>query len=455
MTQSGHGGPWTPDRPDQPPYPQQRSEESWNGAGTEGGAWGSSAPQVWTGAPGPGPLPPESPAPGGHGDAEATQYLPPVPPAQSVPSPPPALAGHAADDEATRFLRPIPAADDSAATQYLPPVPAADDSAATQYLPPVAPLPAGGHQQPRPQSYAQPQQGMDRDTQMLRRIPAAEPRRTGGDAEATQYLPPVPGAPAADDGRQPPAEFDNLFRSDAPRPAYGQPAAGGYDPRPAPAASGRRGSGSRIPLLAAAGVGIVVLGIGIGSLMAGGEETPSSPVAAGSPSAPPSGDGKPQEEKEDGEDAVKAQAVALDQLLADSGDSRSAVVGAVEDVRKCEKLEAAAQALRGAAQQRADLVTRLNELEVDRLPDHAELTAALTKAWQASKSADEHYAAWADQVAAERGKLCRRGQARHTAETRAATEQSGTATAEKEKASGLWNRIAKEWKLTERAPIQL
>jgi hypothetical protein len=197
----------------------------------------------------------------------------------------------------------------------------------------------------------------------------------------------------------------------------------------------------------------VVLGIGIGSLMDGGgdKEPDGAPVAAESPAASPS---EETEEKDDKAE-VRAQAVALDKLLADSGNSRSAVVGAVEDVKKCVKLDAAAQALRGAAQQRADLVTRLNELEVDRLPNHTELTAALTKAWQASKSADEHYAAWADQVAADRGKLCKRGQARHTPETRAATEKSGTATAEKEKASGLWNPIAREWKLTERPPIQL
>ncbi|NYV77901.1 hypothetical protein HW445_26775 [Streptomyces sp. UH6] len=190
--------------------------------------------------------------------------------------------------------------------------------------------------------------------------------------------------------------------------------------------------------------------------MDGGEdETDDTPVAAASPTSSPAGGEQPPKEEKDDKEAVKTQAVALDQLLADSGDSRSAVVGAVEDVRKCVKLDAAAQALRGAAQQRADLVTRLNELEVDRLPHHAELTAALTKAWQASKSADEHYAAWADQVAADRGKLCKRGQARHTAETRAATEQSGTATTEKQKASELWNPIAKEWKLTERPPLQL
>ncbi|MGW0927176.1 hypothetical protein [Streptomyces sp. NPDC002644] len=477
MTQSGHGGPWTPEQPDPTPYPRDpQADPGRHGGGTngaaDGGGWGSSAPEIYTGAPGPGPLPPESPAgAAGYGGGEATQYLPPVPPGPSDPSRPsgpgafpvspmppaapvpmPPASGGYGDEQATQYIPPIPAADDAAATQYLPPV--ADVDQATQYLTPVPGRTAGdGRPARQPQ-----QQGMDRDTQMLRRVSAPGPQSpaAGGDAEATQYLPPVPGGPGGPgggDNRQTPAEFDNLFRADAPRPAPGRAVSGGHD-RPA---SGRRGGG-RVPLLAAAGVGIVVLGIGIGALMDGGGGD-GTPVAAESGAAAPASDEKPAEDPEKAEDdekaQVKAQAEALDQLLADSGDSRAAVVGAVEDVKKCHKLGEAAQALRGAAQQRADLVTRLGEIEVDRLPNHAALTSALTKAWQASKSADEHYANWADQVARERGKLCKRGQARSTPETRAAAQQSGVATTEKQKASSLWNPIAMEWKLTERPPLQL
>ncbi len=198
----------------------------------------------------------------------------------------------------------------------------------------------------------------------------------------------------------------------------------------------------------------MVLGIGIGSLMDGADDPAKGSAAADSPTPSASQEEDSGGEKKE-ENKAREQAVALDKLLADSGNSRSAVVGAVENVRRCEKLGEAAQALRGAAQQRADLVTRLNEIQVDQLPQHAALTQALTKAWQASKSADEHYANWADQVAGDRGKFCKHGHARNTPETGAAVEQSGTATAEKQKASDLWNPIAKEWKLTERRPIQL
>ncbi|CAM5594141.1 putative protein OS=Streptomyces alboniger OX=132473 GN=CP975_15305 PE=4 SV=1 [Streptomyces alboniger] len=147
------------------------------------------------------------------------------------------------------------------------------------------------------------------------------------------------------------------------------------------------------------------------------------------------------------------QAVALDKLLADSGGSRTTVINAVEDVKSCDNLGQAAKDLRGAAQQRTGLVTQLSKLAVDKLPDHAALTDALTKAWQASASADNHYAAWADQTAGKKG--CKKGQARVTGQTQAANRASGTASTEKVRAAKLWNAIAKSYGLTQRQPTQL
>ncbi|MFC9288879.1 hypothetical protein ACFT0E_19840, partial [Streptomyces sp. NPDC057052] len=152
---------------------------------------------------------------------------------------------------------------------------------------------------------------------------------------------------------------------------------------------------------------------------------------------------------------AEQQAIALDKLLADSGSSRATVIGAVADVKRCDNLAQAASDLRDAAKQRTGLVTALSGLAVDKLPDHARLTAALTKAWQASASADDHYAAWADQVAADKGKLCKKGQARSTGRTQEANRASGTASAQKTQAATLWNAIAKTYGLTERQPTQL
>ncbi len=290
------------------------------------------------------------------------------------------------------------------------------------------------------------------------------PPASNPDAEATQYIPPVPGG-----DNQPPAGFENLFRSERgaqspagatqqlprieePQPSYGasQPSHAAHG-EPGGGRAGRGGrSGSRVPVIAAVGIGIAVLGVGAGALLGtggGGDDDggDNKTVAASAPAT--------AESASPSADPARAQAVELDKLLADSGDSRSAVINAVADVKGCDNLAQAARDLRDAARQRGELVTRLSGITVDKLPDHAALTTALTKAWQASASADNHYAAWADQTAGKKG--CRKGQARVTGQTQAGNRASGVASTEKAKAAALWNGIAKQYGLTERQPTQL
>jgi hypothetical protein len=217
--------------------------------------------------------------------------------------------------------------------------------------------------------------------------------------------------------------------------------------------SGRGGgrSGSRVPLIAAVGIGIVVLGVGAGAMLGGGgggdgdsadkHTNVSATAPATDSSASPSAD------------PARAQAVELDKLLADSGSSRTSVINAVAGVRKCDNLDKAAADLRDAARQRNGLVTRLGQISVDKLPGNAELSSALTSAWKASASADQHYAAWATQVKGKKG--CKKGHARSTAETQQGNRQSGIASAQKVKAARLWNTIAKKYGLTQRQPTQL
>jgi hypothetical protein len=304
----------------------------------------------------------------------------------------------------------------------------------------------------------------------------------GADADATQYIAPVPPAPAgapfgvrpgAPGDRQPPAEFDSLFRSEGPgasepagatqqmprfdpppahqqasRPQYQQP--GRYEPPYDPEPEPRRRSTA--PVVAALVIGCAVLGLGVGAVMFGGEDekdpspAPDKIVAAESPT--PS-EVSPAAE----EDPAEPQAKELDKLLADSGNSRDAVVRSVQNIKACKNLDQAAADLKGAAQQRRELVTRLNGLTVDKLPDNAALTASLTKAWQASASADDHYAAWAEQVKGKKG--CKDGQARVTKQTAMGNEASGEATTAKNQASKLWNTIARKYGLTERGSRQL
>jgi hypothetical protein len=397
------------------------------------------------------------------------------------------------------------AAMDEGATQYLPPVPAAPsvDEGATQLLPPVGP---GALPPEMPAAGAAPTAMSSESTRYLGRVRPDGPGPASGgngagplppavdpDAQPTQFIAPVPAQPGAaqygirpgvpeDRQQQPPAEFDNLFRADAggstqqlprvdqPRARQGAPAGFGSPNRPAApgapggpgapegrgarrgAADGDNGRGgrprSRVPVIAAVGVGIAVLGIGAGALLSGGggdKGDDNKTVAATAPAT--------DESASASADPAKEQAVALDKLLADSGDSRDSVVKAVGNVRKCASLGQAATDLRNAAKQRDGLVTSLADLSVDKLPNHAQLTAALNSAWKASSAADTHYAAWADQTAGKKG--CRKGQARNTGQTAAGNRESGTATTQKAKAAKLWNSIAQTYGLTERQPGQL
>ncbi|MFF9124476.1 hypothetical protein ACF09J_14415 [Streptomyces sp. NPDC014889] len=485
------GQPWGPEQQQQPPQQDQGWQQPWGSPEPyPQGQWDAQgqAPQH----PGAGPLPPENapsyrqpgadpygaPAHAGHGlppaggDAYGVpgQSVPPGAPAHGLPPADPYAAGHgmpgadegatqyippvpsgSVDEGATQFLPPVPGAGaDEGATQFLPPVPGAGvDEGATQYIPPVGPgaLPPEGGPAKYPGQIPQ----------------GAAPGHP--DAEATQFIAPVD---AQGGGRQTPAEFDNLFRSDsggaAPstqqmprfqqgppdqphtRPASAPP--GGYDDG---GGRGGRRTGSRMPVIAAVGVGIAVLGIGAGALLSGGDgkdgsgdkntnlsaTAPATDEASSAPAADP----------------AKEQAVALDKLLADSGSSRASVIKAVAEVKNCNNLGQAASDLRAAAEQRKGLVTRLGELSVDKLPGNADLTAALTKAWQASESADRHYAAWADQAGGRKG--CKKGHAKYTGQTQAGDRESNTASAEKAKAAQLWNTIAQTYGLTQRQPTQL
>nr|WP_239149349.1 hypothetical protein [Streptomyces sp. SID12501] len=495
--QWGDQGQFQP-QPPQQPQQQAPSAPAWdNGPGASGG-WAQQpgydaqpapgAPHsVPPAAPGPeaAPFPPAAPqytqqghqSYGQYGGAplppveDATQYIPPVP---GVPGP--------VADPATQYLPPVAA--HAPAPHYAPPH---VNEAATQFLPPVA-------------SGALPPEMSAEATTYLGHAPQAAPG--GSEADATQYIPPVPGGsygipPGGADDRRPPSDFDNLFRSSSssnnnsgagaeapadatrqmpriPAQQHQQPAPGPYGQQAPYAAQqapyGFQGAGphvpphdmdderdgggrrSRVAVIAALGVGIVVLGIGAGAMLSGGGGDGDSDNDAGNKTVAATS-AAPEDSKAPAADPAEAQAVELDKLLADSNNSRDAVIKAVSDVKSCDNLGQAAADLRGAAQQRGELVTRLSTLAVDKLPEHAALSDALTKAWQASQAADNHYAAWADQTAGKNG--CKGGQARSTGQTQKGNQQSGVATEQKSRAAELWNTIAKTYGLTERQSTQL
>ncbi|MFI1399382.1 hypothetical protein [Streptomyces sp. NPDC020681] len=403
------------------------------------------------------------PAQGGWGEAPQPAYG-----GQALPEPQPLPA-------ALPPQIPGPGVGASDATQYIPPVaaaPAPGASDATQYIQPVGPG-------------ALPPEALAESTTFL----GTQSLQQGapGASDATQYIPPVPAAPnaaplgirpGAPGDRQPPAEFDSLFRTDAPaqvadstqqlprfeaqgsqQPQYQQPYQQQHQPpqyqQPQyepeePEAGGRRKS-SLVPVVAAVVVGCAVLGLGVSALMYGGGDDKKDDPGAGSNVAASSP--APSDSPKAADDPAKTQAEALDKLLADSNNSRDAVIRSVENIKRCENLDQAFTDLKGAATQRRSLVTRLQGLTIDKLPSHSELNSSLTKAWQASASADDHYAAWAQQVKDKKG--CKDGKARATGQTAQANRASGEATKAKREASKLWNAIADKYSLTERRPEQL
>ncbi|MEW1660851.1 hypothetical protein [Streptomyces sp. NPDC093707] len=446
---------------------------------------GFPAPQMPPQAPapqaGPPAAAPQPPAPGDH----ATTVLPPLGgrPNQPAPGgfPPQQQVGPTGDlvRATPQTGAPLPPAAGDHATTVLPPL-----SAGAAPLPPEA---APRHQ--------------DAATQMLRPIkahqapPAAQPM-PGADA-ATQLIPPVPGAgapgaptppPGAPFGAQPgapgdrptPSEFDGLFRDapaestaqlprfdDAGHPPYGQQAGpggpfapgGGHDRRTAHEDGGSRLR--KLPpavIIGAIVVALAGVGLGVGWALSGGGSSSDSDSSAdtsqkqqeqgASKASAPQGD-----QPKPAEDPAAQQAKALDALLADSNNSRAAVVGAVQNIKGCNNLDGAAGDLRSAAGQRNDLVKRLQQLTVDKIPNNAQLTAALTTAWQSSAAADNHYAAWADKVGGKGG--CKHGHAKGGKEAADGNAASGAATKAKQEAAGLWNPIAQKYGLQAHQPEQL
>ncbi|MFF0449719.1 hypothetical protein ACFYT4_25460 [Streptomyces sp. NPDC004609] len=407
------------------------------------------------------PLPQQGTA--AYSTTDATQFIPPVVAAEPV---------GAAD--ATQFIPPVGAAD---VTQHIPPVPQPGSPAAATAFPGSGPLPgAGAGGGPLAPEAA---------TQFLPPVPAgpAAPAPMAGPPGAAPGM--RPGAPGE---RQPPAEFDSLFRTDA-APGGAQPGPHRADPtQQMPRIDGgpqqvglqpagyqqhqrppqydrhdaeareereeRRRNSSQLAVMAAVVVACAVLGLGVSAaLFSGGDDDKKDDsarknVAASSPAPSAAEPVQPA-----AQDPVKTQAKALDKLLADSNDSRAAVIRSVENIKKCKDLDQAADDLRGAAEQRRGLVTRLGELSIDKLPRSADLSASLVDAWQSSAKADDHYAAWATQVKGKKG--CKDGRARTTRQTVHATRASGDATKAKREASGLWNSIAAKYQLTERRSEQL
>lgn len=378
-------------------------------------------------------------------DADATQYIPPVAGGGQMPGGPAAGQPPVAEADATQVLPPQTGASgdpESTAQLRSPLPPEAPADGPNQNAPSGQAAPA-----PMPQPQAQPPAGFE---SLFRSEPGSgQGAASGGSGEpgATQSLPLFDHAVARQRGNG----VGGLGKTQpaAASGQYGQgpgqaAAAGQFEPQGRAARRNvERGALSRISPGILIGVGVaVVAGVGMaaGAALSGGEkETPKSESKPAAESA---------SEKSAGPDPAEAQAKELDKLLADSNNSRAAVIRSVENIKSCKKLKQAASDLRAAAGQRNGLVSRLAKIETDEIPKNAELRSSLTRAWKASAAADNHYATWADQAAGKKG--CKKGKARPTTHTGLGARSSGQATAAKKQAAQLWNPTAKKYGLKQR-----
>ncbi|MCE7079037.1 hypothetical protein [Streptomyces sp. ST2-7A] len=277
-----------------------------------------------------------------------------------------------------------------------------------------------------------------------------------GDAGATRVLPPIPAGPVSGPA---PGKRAAARRAALPAPAPGgRAAARRAARRPGPAGSAL----SPRALAAVVLAGCAAAGLTAGAVFSGGDSAaagdagppgataPDVDPLAGEPEPAGGAEEEPEPEPKHDPAAVAARAEALSDLLGESVGSREAVVAAVARVEACEKLKDAAGTLRGAAGERTSQVMRLHGMSLDGLPEHRELSRALTEAWEASADADDRYADWAEEVRDDRRRMCRRGETRRTDNTTEAERAGAEATAAKERAAELWNPIAREYGLPER-----
>ena len=137
--------------------------------------------------------------------------------------------------------------------------------------------------------------------------------------------------------------------------------------------------------------------------------------------------------------SVAAFATALDGLLGESAAARSNVSATVAALGVCRTDPGrAATTLRSAGRARTALAERGGAVASAGVPGGADVVAAFVAMQRASASADDSFAAWADDVVRSG---CRTS-APHTAHWAEGNQHSGEATAAKSRFVGLWNPIA-------------
>jgi hypothetical protein len=171
---------------------------------------------------------------------------------------------------------------------------------------------------------------------------------------------------------------------------------------------------SAVPRWVLVVVGVVVLallGTGIGYALGRGGPTTGSGSPPGAPAHTPTGQPAspaqpasptrpgPQSpaaaSPSSGDDAVRQQATAMDQLITSTKATRGKLGDALNNVDQCQDLASAASVLDTVAAERQTEISLLESLAVDALPDGASMRGVLVQALDFSIEADHGYADWA------------------------------------------------------------
>lgn len=180
-----------------------------------------------------------------------------------------------------------------------------------------------------------------------------------------------------------------------------------------------------------------------GSDGAAGDSSSGSLASTGSPGSPGSGSSAPSTEQ--------AAAQHLANLLSQSAGNRSSIVNAVSDVSTCgPDLSQDSQVFQDAADSRQTLLNDLTNISgLSALP--AQMTRALSNAWQASKQADQDFAAWAQD---ENSSGCTPNDTSDS-NYQAASGPDTQASQYKQQFTDQWNQIASQYGLDTYQPGQL
>jgi zinc-ribbon domain len=152
-------------------------------------------------------------------------------------------------------------------------------------------------------------------------------------------------------------------------------------------------------------------------------------------------------------ESASQEAAKINFLLAESSNDRNEIVSATNDISNCGNLSQDESTLNSAAQSRQLLINELPKLQIAQVPGGAQLIAALTSAWQASRASDSSYAAWAGDLL-QSG--CTPGQSSQgDPNWQAAQTSDAQATSAKTQSAALWAPIATAYNLPQYTYSQL